>query len=275
MLNVVAHWFRNKRGAALGMVGLGSSIGGTVFPIAARNLIPIVGFQWTMRILAFIQLFALTVSNLTVARRLPAKRTPILEAKLYVFKYMPYTVYSLSAMMVFLGLYTCLTYIDQSAVSLGINRDFAFYLVAIANALTAPGRVGGGILADKFGPLNVLIPSTLVAAVMTYAWPFVTTKGQFVAIAVIYGLASGVYVALLPGVVMAMGEAHDVGLRIGYSMTVLALGALAGPPASGAILTASGGYKAVGYFAGSAIVVAVMLMIVARQLTLKRLWGRC
>ena len=42
-LGVVAHWFKKRRGLALGFNAIGSSIGGTVFPIAARNLIEIVG----------------------------------------------------------------------------------------------------------------------------------------------------------------------------------------------------------------------------------------
>ena len=48
-----------------------------------------------------------------------------------------------------------------------------------------------------------------------------------------------------------MGETQTVGLRVGMFFSILALGALAGPPISGAINDASGGYKAVGYYAGA------------------------
>jgi len=47
-----------------------------------------------------------------------------------------------------------------------------------------------------------------------------------------------------------MGEMHDVGRRTGTAMTVIALGAIAGPPISGAIAQATEGFKAVGYYAG-------------------------
>lgn len=50
---------------------------------------------------------------------------------------------------------------------------------------------------------------------------------------------------------MAMGTAHDVGRRVGMAMTIFAMGALAGPPISGAINAGTGGYKAVGYYAGT------------------------
>lgn len=55
---------------------------------------------------------------------------------------------------------------------------------------------------------------------------------------------------MLASPLIAMGDVHEVGLRMGMFFTLLALGALAGPPISGAINEATGGYKAVGYYAG-------------------------
>lgn len=73
---------------------------------------------------------------------------------------------------------------------------------------------------------------------------------------------------------IAMGDTGDVGRRSGMYMTLLSFGALAGPPISGAINTATGGYKAVGIYAGTAIMAAVVLMCVTRHLVLKSFWGR-
>ena len=49
-----------------------------------------------------------------------------------------------------------------------------------------------------------------------------------------------------------MGDTEDVGRRLGMFMSILSIGALAGPPISGAISTVTGGFKDVGYYAGSA-----------------------
>ncbi len=49
---------------------------------------------------------------------------------------------------------------------------------------------------------------------------------------------------------MEMGDTSDVGRRTGMFMSILAIGALAGPPISGAISTATGNFKSVGYYAG-------------------------
>jgi MFS transporter, MCT family, solute carrier family 16 (monocarboxylic acid transporters), member 10 len=50
--------------------------------------------------------------------------------------------------------------------------------------------------------------------------------------------------------VIAFGDIDDVGRRVGMALAVLATGALAGPPISGAINRATGGFKFVGYYAG-------------------------
>ncbi|KAK7681846.1 hypothetical protein QCA50_015193 [Cerrena zonata] len=146
-----------------------------------------------MRILGFIVMFRLIICNHLVATRLPPRKVtgPFIDFEM--FRYKPFAVYCSATFVAFLGLYTVLTYIDISAVSAGLSSDFSFYLVSI-QLLSGFGRISGELLADRFGALNVMIPFTVCAAVIPYAWPFATTKGAFVAIAVLYGATSGVYV---------------------------------------------------------------------------------
>ena len=73
----VSTWFFQKRGAALGLVAAGSSLGGVIFPIMVVHLIPEVGFGWTMRICAFLILALLVFANLTVRSRIQPTRRPI------------------------------------------------------------------------------------------------------------------------------------------------------------------------------------------------------
>ncbi|KDQ19997.1 hypothetical protein BOTBODRAFT_170029 [Botryobasidium botryosum FD-172 SS1] len=222
---VVSHWFLKKRSRAYGVVAIGSSIGGTVIPIATRKLIPLVGFRWTVRILGFILLCTLSVANLA------PRHVDGGLLNLSAFKFAPYTIYCISTIFAFLGLYTCLTYIDVAAAAIGVNPDLSFYLVSIANAASFVGRISSGFLADKYGPLNVLIPFTLLAGVMTYVWPYMTNFGSLIAIAVVYGRMF-------------------VGRVLGMDMTIMAVGALTGPPIAGAIRDASGSFHDVGLYAG-------------------------
>lgn len=43
LVAVIAHWFKRRKGLALGFLAFGSSTGGTVFPVAVHKLIPEVG----------------------------------------------------------------------------------------------------------------------------------------------------------------------------------------------------------------------------------------
>ena len=63
-------------------------------------------FQWTMRIVAFILLCLLTVTFLTIERRLPPKPDPGPIFSVREFRSVTYTVYCLSTFATFLGLYT-------------------------------------------------------------------------------------------------------------------------------------------------------------------------
>ena len=139
----------------------------------------------------------------------------------------------------------------MSAIAVGISPGFSFYLLSITNASSGFGRVASGILGDKLGVLNVSAPSTFICAIMTYAWPFATTKGSFIAVVIVYGFCSGAYTTLLPVSLVAMGDIHDAGRRTGLAMTGIALGAVAGPPISGALIRTAGGFHTVSYYAGT------------------------
>ncbi|KAF9524485.1 MFS general substrate transporter [Crepidotus variabilis] len=271
---IVSHWFKKRRGLAMGFVAVGSSIGGTVLPIATRKLILLVGFQWTMRITGFILLGVLGVANLLLKRRLPPRNVVGGLINLSAFKSASYTVYCLSGLVIFLGLYTLLTYVAVSAVDIGIPDDVAFYFIAFGNASSLFGRYFGGLVSDWLGPMNVMIPMTIGAGVLTYAWPFARSEASLIVVTLIYGFFAGAYVSLVCNPIMDMGDTSDVGRRVGMFLSIMALGAVAGPPISGAIAAATGSFVAVGVYAGSCVVVGVGLMAVSRSLVLKSLYGK-
>jgi len=197
-------------------------------------------------------------------RRLPARHIEGGLLNLSAFKSAPYTLYCISTVFTFLGIYTCLTYIDVAAASIGVDPDLSFYLVSIANAASFVGRISSGFLADKYGPLNVLIPSTVLAGAMTYAWPYATSFGPLIVIALIYGCSSGAFVSLIASPIAQMGDTHDLGRRVGMDMTIMAIGALTGPPIAGAIRDASGGFHDVGLYAGSVVLFSCIMMAGAK-----------
>ena len=71
---------------------------------------------------------------------------------------------------------------------------------------------------------------------------------------------SGGYVALFTIPILEMGPLYDYGTRVGILVSIISLGALAGPPISGAINEHTGGFVLVGVYAGTAVVVSVVTM---------------
>lgn len=98
------------------------------------------------------------------------------------------------------------------------------------------------------------IPTTLGAGILTYAWPFANSTAALIVITLLYGFCSGTYVALLSNPILNFGGEGDVGRRVGMFMTITALGAVAGPPISGAINEKTGGFEAVGLYAGQLLI---------------------
>lgn len=184
-------------------------------------------------------------------------------------------------------MYTVLTYVGVSATDIGISSNFAFYFIAIANASSLFGRYVAGTLCDRSGmlftvllfwtdtnyayrgherddsvhrisrdrDLRLAIRSDKIISHCNHCNLWVCSTSQHVVWSTFListcSFSSGSYVSLLSNPIMEMGETGDVGRRIGMFMSILAIGALAGPPISGAIGTATGDFKAVGYYAGS------------------------
>ncbi|KIK19606.1 hypothetical protein PISMIDRAFT_682917 [Pisolithus microcarpus 441] len=66
-------------------------------------------------------------------------------------------------------MFSSCSFVPISATAVGMSNNFAFYFLAIANAASALGRLSAGFLADHIGPLNVMIPFTGVAGILTFA----------------------------------------------------------------------------------------------------------
>jgi len=231
-------------------------------------------FKWTMRVFASILFLSMGVTNLTIRRRLPPTNISGGLFNIKQFKSPAFTVYTIAGFVVLLGLDTLLTFIAASGPSQGVPESFSSYLVSITNVGNAVGRIVSGFLADYFGPMNVMIPASLISGVLTIVWPYTRGIAALITIAVTYGASSGPMMALIGAPMMALGDYADVGRRTGMYLTIASVGELAGLPISGAINHLTGGYIGVGFFAGSSMIVGVFLLALSRYFVLGRWIGK-
>jgi MFS family permease len=79
-VSLVATYFTTRRSLAMAVTASGGATGGIIFPLIAQQLLPKVGFGWTVRTMGFV-IFFNTIVILSIARvRLPPRKTgPLVE----------------------------------------------------------------------------------------------------------------------------------------------------------------------------------------------------
>lgn len=99
-ISLLSTYFSKKRSLAMGIAAAGSATGGMIFPTMVQQLIPKIGYAWTMRSLGFIQLAILIICNIGIKPRVPPRKTgDLVDWK--SFKEAPYVLFA--AAMFFVG----------------------------------------------------------------------------------------------------------------------------------------------------------------------------
>lgn len=151
----VSQYFDKNRAAALGVVVSGSSIGGVVIPIAISKMLnnsPL-GFGWSVRVIGFLLIPLLAFACVAVRARLTPRKTAFWLSRAYTG--VVFVLLMVSMFFIFIGMLTPLFYLPTYAVARGMDPALAGYLLAIVNASSTFGRIIPGVLAYKYGRLNV------------------------------------------------------------------------------------------------------------------------
>jgi MFS family permease len=73
-------YFSTKRGLAVGLSSTGNAAGGAIYPVIVRQLLPKVGFAWTVRVIFFVNLACLALVIAFMRPRLPPRKSgPVVE----------------------------------------------------------------------------------------------------------------------------------------------------------------------------------------------------
>lgn len=88
-MGLVTTYFTRKRALAIAIVTTGNSFGGGVYPVVVRQLLPKIGFPWTVRILGFLNMAFLLAAIAFMRPRLPPRKSgPVIEWQ--AFREFPY-----------------------------------------------------------------------------------------------------------------------------------------------------------------------------------------
>ncbi|KAL8671883.1 MAG: hypothetical protein Q9168_003636 [Polycauliona sp. 1 TL-2023] len=266
-LALLSTYFSSKRALAIGFGASGAATGGIVFPVIVQQLLPKVGFGWTVRVLGFVMLALNILVFLFMKPRIPPRKSgPLVE--LAAFRELPYTLFSGGMFLSFWGLYFAFYYIGSFGRDiLGIGQQGSINNLLIMNGVGLIGRLIPAYLADHyFGPLNTLIPFVFVAGLLIYCWAAVVSSSGLTGFAVFYGLSAAGIQSLFPATVSSLTtDLKKAGVRMGMIFTTVSLAVLTGSPLAGALIQArKGNYLSAQMFGGSVLMGGFCVLVAAR-----------
>ncbi|CAI6099038.1 unnamed protein product [Clonostachys chloroleuca] len=267
-LTVMASYFKQNRAFAVGLAAAGGGTGGLIYPTLIDKLVnndSVGGYPWTMRIMGFLMLATYIPCVIWFAPRLPPRRGgQFIDTD--AFKEPQFVLFALSQFTSFWGLYFAFFFMGTFARDIiGISQPIN--LVMVLNGCGIVGRILPNFLADKWaGPLNILIPLNLSAAILIYCWSAIHTETSLYVFAILYGIAAAALQALYPALATTMTPHPDkTGTRVGMIFSFVSIATLTGPFISGQLITRhDGNYLYAQMFAGSSVLVATLLAVALR-----------
>lgn len=248
----ITHYFDKNRAAALGLTVSGSSIGGIVIPIALSKMLngSTLGFGWSVRVIGFMILPLCAFACVGIKARLPPRKSnfwlidPLKDVR--------FIMLIIGMFFMFFGMFTPFFYLPTYATTQGMSSTMSGYLLSILNASSTFGRIIPGVLADRYGRLNMFGIGGILTGVVIFCMSSVTSNAGLIVYAIFFGFISG---TIISGGSAALSlcpkDTRDVGTYMGMGMALAGLGALVGPPVNGALLNAYGGYFEVCMLSGA------------------------
>ena len=271
----VSHYFDKKRAAAFGVVVSGSSIGGIVIPIALSKMLnsSSLGFGWSVRVIGFLITPILAFPCVAIRARLPSRTSTFWIPAAY--KDAKFLLLIAALFFIFIGMFTPLFFIPTYAVTRGMDPTLAGYLLAIVNAASTFGRIIPGMLADRYGRLNVFAFGGISTGIVVFCLSSTTTNAALIVYSVVFGFVSGTIISgASASISICTTDARDMGTYMGMGMSISALGGLIGPPVNGAIVDRYGGFLQVSMFSGAMCLFGGCIVLVTKAATPQGILGR-
>ncbi|KAI7847983.1 major facilitator superfamily domain-containing protein [Circinella umbellata] len=205
----VPRYFYSKRNLAFGIIAAGTGIGGAIIPFIMTAVNNALGSGWTYRILGFISIIFNVIIYLVVKeprhlqQHYTKKRNAIFDFQ--VLKNLDFVLWCLAA-TVQLAVYASPFFITPTyATFYGLSDSQGSSLVTVGNIMNFFDRIICGLLADKFGPINMNIFFSSIAALSCFLiWTFADNYGMIMTFMVIFGFEGGVYFTLMPTITVTI-----------------------------------------------------------------------
>jgi MFS family permease len=129
------------------------------------------------------------------------------------------------------------------AISCGLSVTAAVSIYSVEGLAGLAGRIGFGLLGDRFGAKRTFVSGLLLQAVAVGCYMFVRQQFEFYSVAVVFGFA---YAGIMPLYAVLVRENFPlpiIGSVVGAASMASSMGMALGPLAGGVIFDTYGTYR--------------------------------
>src|SRR6266496_5982282 len=279
---VMAKWFPDKRGLAVGLAVAGYGGGSAIFgPLANLWLIPKYGWRTTFVVLGVV-FFVMTLIGAFLLKNPPAGYrppgwTPAPAAKTaattYEFRpgetlrtptfYFMWIAYALGTFGGFMVISQLVPFAKSMNIPAGALTAITLVIGASGNA---SGRILSGWMSDAMGRLNVL---RLMIAISAISMPVLYLTGAnvtmlYVMVFIVYW-CYGTQLSVNGSATSDFWGTKNAGINYGLLFTSWGVAGIIGPRIGGKLFDIHKDYKAAFYWAGALAVVALICELLAKR----------
>jgi MFS family permease len=255
---------RSAGGRNWGRVGLavaGNGVGVIVGPVAGAALNARLGLDGTFRALAVVVAVtgpvAAVLAGRVAPRSLPSMHTtaPMVTAA----RVTAFVRFWIAGFLGGLCIYIPVLFLPQAALRTGADAWTAAALVSLSGILATLSRLGFGLLTRVTFPARLYAAALVTLTAAQAGWLFAARHyAGLVAVAVVFGIGYGVWVAATSSTAASMVDSAYVGRAVGAIVASGAAGAALGGPIAGWIAQSRGLPAAVA-LAGAGFAVAALI----------------
>ena len=280
LLSTVARWFVRRRGAATGIIKVGSGTGIMILPLLASRLIETYDWRTAYVILGAVSLIVI-VSLSQFFRRDPAemgllpygsqdsdgKTATSAEEGLPIgaaVRTSQFWTVCLAYFSIVFNTYTVMTHTVQHAIDLGIAAMSAASVISIIGGASIIGRLTGGVMADRLGNRKTMMICFVILIVSLCLLQRAGDLWMLYIFAGVYSFSHGGFFTIVSPMVARIFGTRAHGLILGIVISFGTAGGALSAVLAGHIYDITGSYR-VAFF----IMLCVALIGLAATASLK------
>ncbi|TMI98490.1 MAG: MFS transporter [Alphaproteobacteria bacterium] len=271
----MSHWFRKRRGIAIGIASCGNYAAGAIWPPIVQHFIVADGWRATHVGVGVFCLVTMIPLALMLRRRAPVEHVDLAGAGA-AHGSLGLKPNTLQALLAIAGIACCVAmampqvHIVAYCSDLGYGVARGAEMLSLMLGLGLIARVASGSIADKIGGLGALmIGSTLQAFALLLYLGFNGLTSLYV-VSALFGLFQGGIIPMYAVIVREYFPPKEAGVRVGIALMFALFGMALGGWMSGAIFDLTGSYRAA--FANGFLWNLLNLAIVGWLIIRSRTW---